>query len=206
MKTIAYTRVSTNHQDTKSQEHSILEYAHLNKLTIDEIVKVKTSSRKHRKERLIDETLAKLKDGDTLLVYALDRLGRSTIETLQIVEDIKEAGIRLVIIKESLIVDKNDTNPMNKMMLTMLTAVADLERGFISERVKAGLASAKANGKKLGRKKGQQVKSIFDEHKDKIQELVDLGVTNKRVHEYINIGTVQSLGKYIKTRELKKVS
>ena len=84
----------------------------------------------------------------------------------------------------------------------MFSAVAELERSFISERTKAGLARVKANGTKLGRQKGQQVKSIFDSHKDKIVELKDLGVTNKRVHEFINVGTVQSLGKYIKSRNI----
>ena len=91
---------------------------------------------------------------------------------------------------------------MNTMMLTMLTAVAELERSFISERTKQGLARVKANGTKLGRQKGQQVKSIFDEHKEQITELKKLGVTNIRIQAHIKIGTVQSLGKYIKTRNI----
>ena len=48
----------------------------------------------------------------------------------------------------------------------------------------------------------QQVKSIFDEHKEKIVELKELGVTNKRIHDYIQVGTVQSLGKYITSRKI----
>ena len=84
----------------------------------------------------------------------------------------------------------------------MLSGFAQLERSYISERTKLGLARVKANSTQLGRKKGQQVKSIFDEHKSKIVELKELGVTNKRIFDYIQVGTVQSLGKYIKSRQI----
>jgi DNA invertase Pin-like site-specific DNA recombinase len=202
-KVIGYCRVSIEKtQTTENQKLLILDYAHNQKLTVDEIVEVSVSSRKDKKFRLIDETIDKLQNGDTLLVYALDRLGRSTIETLTIIEEIKNKGIKLVLIKDNIIIDKNDSNPMNEMMLTMLSGFAQLERSYISERTKLGLARVKANGKQLGRKKGQQVKSIFDEYKEKIIELKELGVTNKRIHDYINIGTVQSLGKYIISRSI----
>ena len=202
-KIIGYCRVSIEKkQTTENQKLLILDYAHNQKLTVDEIVEVSVSSRKDKKSRLIDETIEKLNDGDTLLVYALDRLGRSTIETLTIIEEIKNKGIKLVLIKDNIIIDKHNTNPINEMMLTMLSGFAQLERSYISERTKLGLARVRANGVQLGRQKGQQVKSIFDEHKDKIIELKELGVTNKRIQDYIQVGTVQSLGKYIKSREI----
>jgi len=202
-KIIGYCRVSIEKkQTTENQKLLILDYCHNQKLSVDEIVEVSVSSRKDKKFRLIDETIAKLQDGDTLLVYALDRIGRSTIETLSIIEEIKDKGIKLVLIKDNIIIDKNNSNPMNEMMLTMLSGFAQLERSYISERTKLGLARVKANGTQLGRRKGQQVKSIFDDHKEKIVELKELGVTNKRIHDYIEVGTVQSLGKYILSRKI----
>ena len=202
-KIIGYCRVSIEKkQTTENQKLLILDYAHSNKLTVDEIVEVSVSSRKDKKFRLIDETIDKLGDGDTLLVYALDRIGRSTIETLTIIEEIKNKGIKLVLIKDNIIIDKNNTNPMNEMLLTMLSGFAQLERSYISERTKLGLARVKANGTQLGRRKGQQVKSIFDDHKEKIIELKGLGVSNKRIHDYIEVGTVQSLGKFILSRKI----
>jgi len=202
-KIIGYCRVSIEKkQTTENQKLLILDYCHNQKLSVDEIVEVSVSSRKDKKFRLIDETIAKLGDGDTLLVYALDRIGRSTIETLSIIEEIKNKGIKLVLIKDNIIIDKNNSNPMNEMMLTMLSGFAQLERSYISERTKLGLARVRANGTQLGRRKGQQVKSIFDEHKEKIVELKELGVTNKRIHDYIEVGTVQSLGKYILSRKI----
>lgn len=202
-KIIGYCRVSIEKkQTTENQKLLILDYCHNQKLTINEIVEVSISSRKDKKSRLIDETIAKLQNGDTLLVYALDRIGRSTIETLSIIEEIKDKGIKLVLIKDNIIIDKNNSNPMNEMMLTMLSGFAQLERSYISERTKLGLARVRANGTQLGRKKGQQVKSIFDPFKGKISELKSLGVTNKRIHDYIEVGTVQSLGKYILSRKI----
>ena len=203
-KVIGYCRVSLDKtkQTTENQKLAILNHAHNHKLTIDEIVEVNVSSRKDKKFRLINETIEKLQDGDTLLVYALDRIGRSTIETLTIIEEIKNKGIKLIIINENIVVDKNDTSPMNEFYLTLISGVANLERSYISERTKLGLARVRANGTQLGRRPGQQVKSIFDPFKSKISELKKLGVTNKRIHDYINIGTVQSLGKYIISRKI----
>ena len=203
MKTIAFTRVSTDKQTTDNQKLVILEYAQNNRITLDEIIETTVSSKKNREEREIDTLIERMNDRDHLIVYSLDRLGRSTLETLQIIEDIKNKGIILTFIKENIIIDKHNTNPMNEMMLTLLSGFAQLERSFISERTKLGLEARKAQGIKLGRQKGQQVTSIFDNHKDKIIELKSLGVTNKKIHEYIKVGTVQSLGKYINSREIK---
>ena len=92
-KIIGYTRVSTDIQTTENQRLLILDYAHKKSLTVDNIVEVTTSSKKKRKFRQIDSTIDELESGDMLLVYALDRIGRSTLETLQILEDIKNKGI-----------------------------------------------------------------------------------------------------------------
>ena len=201
---IAYTRVSTDKQHTDNQRSHILDYAHRHGLHINKIIEKTISSRKSKSERLIDDTLDLLENKDTLLVYDLDRLGRSTLETLQIIEDIKLRGIKLVFTKTGVIIDNGNIDPMNEMMLTMLSGFAQLERSFISQRTKLGLARVKANGTILGRRKGQQVKSIFDPYKDKILELHNLGVPKNRIQEYIKVGTAQSLGKYMKTRNIVK--
>jgi DNA invertase Pin-like site-specific DNA recombinase len=203
-KVYGYTRVSTDKQETDNQKHIILEYAHNNGIKIDEIIETTVSSRKDREKRLIDDTLEQLSNGDTLIVYSLDRIGRSTLDTLQIIEDIKNKGIKLILIKDNLTIDPYNSNPYNEMMLTMLSAFAQLERSFISERTKAGLAARKAQGIKLGRKKGQQVKSIYDEHREKIEELFTLGLSLKKIVQYINVGSAPSLHKYIKTRGIEK--
>ena len=166
-----YARVSTSFQSLKNQRHEIFEYAHKNNILIDKIVEIEISSNKNKKERLIDETLNKLNKEDVLIVTKLDRLGRSTIEVLQIIEDIKSKGIILHIIKDGLIINCNISNPINDMLLTLLSGFAQMEKNFISERTKSALAQKKSQGIKLGRKKGTIVKSIYDEHFEKIKIL-----------------------------------
>jgi len=204
-KIVGYCRVSTVLQENLNQRLLILDYAHQNSMIVDNIVEVTTSSKKDRKERLIDSTINELSSESILLVYSLDRIGRSTIETLQILEDIKNKGIKLIIIKENIIIDKENENPLNTMMLTMLTAVAELERSFISERTKLGLARVKANGTVLGRKKGVLGKSMFDEHIDKIIELHFLGLSLTKIVNYLGIGTSVGLHKFIISRKLSNL-
>ena len=203
-KIIAYTRVSKDTQTTENQKHYLSEFAQNNKFIIDEFIEVTISSRKKKEFREINETIEKLNSGDTLLVYALDRLGRSTLETLAIIDEIKNKGIILKIVKENITIDKNISNPMNDMMMTMLSAFADLERSFISERVKAGLEARKAKGIKLGRVKGSIGKSKYDKYEEKIQELYSLGLSLSKIVDYIGEGTKVSLASYIKTRNIQK--
>lgn len=167
-----YTRVSTSTQSTKTQRSEILEYAHKNNFLLSEIVEIDITSSKNKKDRLIDKTIHELKKNDILIVTKLDRLGRSTIEVLRIIEEIKTKGIVLHIIQDGLIVDGSISNPINDMMLTLLSCFAQMEKNFISERTKSALALRKAQGIKLGRKKGAIVKSIYDKHLDKIKELL----------------------------------
>jgi DNA invertase Pin-like site-specific DNA recombinase len=203
-KIIAYTRVSKATQTTENQKHYLSEFAQNNRFIIDEFIEVTISSRKKKEFREINETIEKLNSGDTLLVYALDRLGRSTLETLSIIEEIKNKGIILKIVKENITIDKNISNSMNDMMMTMLSAFADLERSFISERVKAGLEARKAKGIKLGRIKGSIGKSKYDKYEEKIQELYSLGLSLSKIVDYIGEGTKVSLASYIKTRNISK--
>ena len=193
-----YARVSTSLQSLKNQRHEIFEYAHRNNMLIDKIIEVEISSTKNKKARLIDETLSKLTRGDVLIVSKLDRLGRSTVEVLQIIEDIKLKGIILHIIQDGLLIDCNISNPINDMLLALLSGFAQMERNFISERTKSALAQRKAQGIKLGRKKGALVKSIYDEHLNTIKELLNKKVTISNISKIIGVGTRQSLSTFIK--------
>ena len=198
-----YTRVSTSMQSTINQRNEIFEYAHKCNILLDKIIEVEISSSKNKKERLIEDTLTKLKKNDVLIVTKLDRLGRSAIEVLEIIEEIKTKGIILHLIHDGLIVDGNISSPVNDMMITLLSGFAQMEKNFISERTKSALAQRKTQGIKLGRKKGAIVKSIYDEHLDNIKELINKKVTFSNISKIIGTGTRQSLNNYIKSRKLK---
>ena len=77
MPTIAYLRVSKDSQDVKNQELAILQFALKEGITVDDFIKLTVSSRRSTKERKIDELLAKLSEGDRLIVSELSRMGRS---------------------------------------------------------------------------------------------------------------------------------
>ena len=104
-------------------------------------------------------------------------------------------------IKENIDVRDNDSIH-SKVIITMFSLFAELEKILISQRTKEALATLKANGKKLGRPKGQG-KSICDKHLGKIQEYLDLGVSIASIAKIIDIKYV-TLVDYIKRKKLKK--
>jgi DNA invertase Pin-like site-specific DNA recombinase len=148
-KVVAYLRVSTVKQDTENQMLVINEYARQNGLKVDEVVRVELSSRRSRKERLIDQLLEDLRPGDTLITMELSRLGRSLGEVVNTVETLTKKKVKLICIKQNLVANgKND--PSTTVLLAVFSALAQVERELISERTKAGLQRARAEGKKLG--------------------------------------------------------
>jgi DNA invertase Pin-like site-specific DNA recombinase len=102
------------------------------------------------KREKLDECLRFVREGDVLFVCKPDRLARSTADLLRIVEYLGQPGVGLVIL--SMGGQAVDTrNPTGKLMLTMLAAVAEFERGLMLERQREGIARAKAEGKYKGR-------------------------------------------------------
>lgn len=203
-KNLAYIRVSTDKQTLENQKHKILEYAYNNGIKIDNFIEIEVSSRKDQKERLIDELFNSLTEGDTLIVTELSRLGRNMLEILNLVEKFNHKNIKLIFVNQPELSTAN--NALSKLLYSIYGYFAETEREIISERTKQGLAAARAKGKLLGRQKGQMVKSKYDPFKDKIEELYKLGLSVKRIVDYIGIGTQPSLSTYIKTRGITRKS
>lgn len=151
-KTVAYIRASTDKQDLNNQKLEILEYARQNNLTVDEFIEITVSSRKTSKQRRIDELLQKLADSDTLIVTELSRLGRSTSEVIALVNGLVQRNVRIIIIKQNLDISKHDMT--SKIIATLFSLFAELERDLVSLRTKEALAAKKVQGVKLGKPKG----------------------------------------------------
>ncbi|MFD6102662.1 recombinase family protein [Nocardia salmonicida] len=141
MALIGYARVSTADQDPQLQLDA-LGAAGCNRVFTDHGV---SGTKSQRPE--LDRCLDHLRDGDVLVVWKLDRLGRNTIHVLQLIEKLTERGIGFRSVTEGLHTD----GPMGKAMLTVMAAFAQLERDTMIERTRAGLAVAAANGRKGGR-------------------------------------------------------
>ncbi|MGL5409624.1 MAG: recombinase family protein [Shewanella sp.] len=146
MAVIGYLRVSTGEQSIGAQRHSIEQTHKVETWFADEGVSgvVKALQRPG-----FAELFKFIRKGDTLIVPAVDRLGRNTIDVLNTVEALQGKGVSIISLREGF----DLSTPIGKAMLTMLAAVAELERSNIKLRQMAGITKAKAEGKALGREK-----------------------------------------------------
>ena len=200
-KTIAYIRTSTDKQDLNNQKLEIFEFAKKNKLEVDDFIQMTISSRKTSKERRIDEMLSVLDDADTLIVTELSRLGRSTAEVIGLVNELIKKQVRVIAIKQNLDMKQHDMT--SKVMITLFSLFAELERDLISLRTKEALANKRAQGIKLGKPKGTVQKSKFDQDIVKIKELLELGLSVRKIAIFLGYTNHIGLNTYIKKRGIK---
>ena len=204
-KSLAYIRASSDKQDVKNQRYEILEYGRREQIHIDEFIEITISSRQNSRKRRIEELKEKLETGDTLIVTELSRLGRSTGEVILLINELISYGITTIILKQNLNLGGSIHDMTSKVMVTLLALFAEIERDFISMRTKEALASKKAQGVVLGKPKGTIQSSMYDKDRERIEELLSLGVPQKRIREkHLKYGTTKSLSYYIRTRNLKK--
>ena len=201
-KTIAYVRVSTDDQDYRNQKFEILNYCDRSGMKVEKWLEVEMSSRRSAKDRRIDELLSNLKSNDRLLVSELSRLGRSTGEVIQLIKSLTDQKIEFVAVKQGFRINSQNNKDMtSKVMVTIFSLLAELERDLISERTKMGLARARASGKKLGRPKGPG-KSKLDGKEDVIIGFLDKGVTRANIARILDV-TWGTMDNFIKTRGLQ---
>lgn len=203
-KTIAYIRASTDKQDLNNQKLEIFEFAKKNKLEVDDFIQMTISSRKTTKERRIDEMLSVLNDADTLIVTELSRLGRSTAEVIGLINELIKKQVRVIAIKQNLDMKQHDMN--SKIMITFFSLFAELERDLISLRTKEALASKKMQGIQLGKPKGTIQKSKFDKDIAKIQELLSLGLSVRKISIFLGYSNHIGLNTYVSKRNLRMIA
>lgn len=205
--TVGYIRVSTEKQTVQNQKHAILEYANKHHLGSVTFIDVEMSSRKSTTARRIDDLIVLLSSGDTLIVSELSRLARSLSGLFDIVNTLIEKEIKIIAIKQNMILDKININDMqNKVMLTMFSLMSELERDFISARTKEALKARKDSGMVLGKPKGVIQSSMYDTDAQRIGELVNLGVAINKISKlHLGYGTAKSLGEYVKKKEKKVI-
>jgi DNA invertase Pin-like site-specific DNA recombinase len=176
-KTISYLRVSTIDQDTEKNKADILKYSNDKDFGKVEFVEEKVSGKVSWKDRKIKTIIDDLTKDDRLIVPELSRLGRSTLEVLEILKTAKDKGINVYSVKEGM--ELNGTI-QSKIMSTMLALFSELERDFISQRTKEALRARKAAGVILGRPKGPG-KSKLDKYREEIIALLKNGSTKAYV-------------------------
>jgi putative DNA-invertase from lambdoid prophage Rac len=165
MAVFAYSRVSTHEQTTENQRLEIQRVGFNVDYWFEDVgVSGKTSAIQRTQ---FSQLLQKIRDGETIVVSKLDRLGRDAIDILSTIKLLSERSIKVIVLQLG---NTDLTSTTGKLLLTMLSAVAEMERSIIIERTQAGLARARAEGKKLGRRS-----KTTDEQKTEIRKRLSAG-------------------------------
>lgn len=138
-----YVRVSTTDQNPALQVQALRAFGvPENRIYIDYMTGAKMD--RPQLKRALNVT----REGDIVVVWKIDRLGRSVQGVLDVISDLNEEGIGLISLTDGF----DTTTPQGRMIMTILLALAEMERNLISERTKAGMAAAKAQGRRFGPK------------------------------------------------------
>lgn len=179
MTTIAYVRVSTDDQTTENQRRAIQDRYKVTKWFAEEGVSGTVLA---AKRPAMAALLQYVREGDTVVVVAIDRLGRDTIDVLTTVEALRQKGVSVVSMREGF----DLATPAGRLMLTMLAAVAELERDNIKARQMAGIERARAEGKVLGR-----TKTIDDQAVAKWRQENSASIKQTAEHFGISVASVK---------------
>ena len=162
---VGYVRVSTNEQNTALQRNA-LESAGC-ELIFEDKISGKTSERPGLKK-----VLKTLTAGDTLVVWKLDRLGRSMRHLVTLIEELRVSGINFRSLTDSI----DTSTPMGRFFFHVMGALAEMERELIVERTRAGLAAAREQGRVGGRRP-----KLTPEQWAQAGRLIDAGESRQRV-------------------------
>src|ERR671938_1312016 len=184
---VGYARVSTQDQ-TLDLQVDALKKAGCEKLYTD------TASGAKAERKGLEDALEYVREGDVLVVWRLDRLGRSLKHLIETITKLNNRKIGFKSITENI----DTTTSGGKLVFHIFGALAEFERDIIKERTNAGLEAARARGKKGGRpkaktldtpKKIQLAQSLYDNRNNTIDEICrTLNVSRATLYRYINIG------------------
>ena len=178
---IGYARVSTHEQNLDLQNDALTS-AGCEKVFVD-----KTSGAKQTRPGL-QRVMDSIRPGDALVVWRLDRLGRSLKNLIELVSELDSGGVAFQSLQEAI-----DTNsPGGKLVFHIFGALAEFERNLIRDRTQAGLVSARARGRKGGRPKTLDIErrkmavELYNEGKHSVMEICrTVGVSKPTLYSYV---------------------
>jgi DNA invertase Pin-like site-specific DNA recombinase len=180
MRAAIYARVSTAEQHSEMQMSELRDHADRRGWKIvgqyvDEGVSGTKASRPQLDKLMAD---ARRRRFDLVCVWRFDRFARSTQHLLAALEEFRNLGVNFISLNEAI----DTSTPLGKMVFTVVAAVAELERTIIVERVRAGLARAKAKGKRLGRPVGSGIDAV------EVGRLRESGLSFREIAKKMGIG------------------
>jgi DNA invertase Pin-like site-specific DNA recombinase len=181
---VGYIRVSREDQHEQLQIDALTEVG-CEKFFFD---KMSGSGEKTAQRQGLADALDYMREGDTLVVWKLDRLGRSLLDLIQIIQGLEKRGIFFASATQQI----DTTTPMGRFFLQVLGAFAEYEREMIRERTNAGLAAARARGRFGGRRKALQngkvemAQRLYADKSNSIEQICELlGVSRATLYRYI---------------------
>ena len=168
---IGYARVSTDEQSLDLQSDA------LEKAGCEQIYTDKLSATKAQRPGLA-EAQSHLRKGDVLVIWKLDRLGRSVKGLIELVENLAERGIQFRSLTDGI----DTTTPTGRFFFHMMASLAQMERELIAERTKAGLAAARQRGRIVGRKRSMTPSKIKS-----AKRLLDSGMSPREVAKNLGV-------------------
>jgi len=181
-----YARVSTQDQDPQMQLRELRTYAKLRTFTVaHEFIDHVSGATSERPELSKLWQAARARKIDTVLVWKFDRFARSTKQLIDALEEFRHLGVDFISITEQI----DTSSPMGKAMFTVISAIAEFERSLISERVRSGIAKARAQGKQHGRPKTgvetiKEIKRLRRQGMSLSKIAKQLGVSHQTVANY----------------------
>jgi DNA invertase Pin-like site-specific DNA recombinase len=187
---IGYARVSTKGQSLDLQVDA------LNKAGCEQVYREVASGAKTARP-ILDDVLSRLREGDVLVIWKLDRLGRSLQHLVTLATDLMERKVGLISLNDPV----DTTSAQGRLIFNIFASLAEFERELIRERTQAGLAAARARGRKGGRPKGlakqaqakaMAAETLYREGQLSVQGICDqLGISKPTLYSYLRYRGVE---------------
>lgn len=200
-KNFTYIRKNQNNEKyTQTQEESIEKYINKHNFKIDKKIEIDISTPSEEKNIL--QLLENCEKNSTLVVSNLNVFGRSIETILEIVKFLLSNKIRIIVVEQNLDL-LDDKDMLTQMILGVITMTLTLEKELMSLRTKEALTAKKLNGIALGKPKGTIQKSKFDMQRDKIEELLSVGLSVRKISKLLGYNNHIGLNNYVKKRDIK---
>jgi DNA invertase Pin-like site-specific DNA recombinase len=182
---IGYARVSTQHQSLDMQIEAIKKYAVEKGEPVEIYSEKKSAGKADRKE--LEHAIKAAQQGNTFVIYKLDRLARSTKQLYELTDKLSAKGVQFVSLNDNL----DTTTSMGKAMFGMLAVFSEFERAIIQERTVAGLESARKRGRTGGRPSLKEstkkaIVSLYNDNHSAQDIAKEYGIARSTVYKIVN--------------------
>lgn len=201
-KNFTYVRINKNNEKyTQAQKDSLDAYIQKNKIDVYKCIEIEINSSSDEKNIL--ELLKSCEKNSTIIVADLNVFGRTVENILEIVKFLLSNKIRILVANQNLdLVDDKDM--LTQMILGVISMTVNLEKDLMSLRTKEALTAKKLSGASLGKPKGTIQKSKFDKQRDKIEELLAVGLSVRKIAKLLGYNNHIGLNNYVKKRKIRE--